>query len=95
MKKQHVLQRYYLLCCVPLLLTPKVVLFICHSNSVKPLSCGERIWSLRMITSASDGRAFSLVLHRKTLVKLFCLAMFADQTWIFPVSANLILLMGC
>lgn len=48
-----------------------------------------------MITSASDGRAFSLVLHRKTLVKLFCLAMFADQTWIFPVSVNLILLMGC
>lgn len=81
MKKQHVLQRYYLLCRVPLLLTLKVVLFICHSNSAKLLSCGERIWSLRMTTRASDGRAFSLVLHRKTLVKLFCLAMFADQTY--------------
>lgn len=34
-----------------------------------------------MTTRASDGRAFSLVLHRKTLVKLFCLAMFADQTY--------------
>lgn len=64
------------------LLILKVMLFIGHLSCAKPLSYGERLWSLGMIASASDRRgsaAGSCVLLRITLVALFHPDIFAKQ----------------